>query len=343
MSNRLPQRIAGIVSVVALLGLAAYTIHSWTDEAPHATLFFQFPSIPHLQPGAPIRILGVKSGEIDQIEHSTPSPDHLEDGTATTQVLLTAHIHKPMLRFLRQDAALYITRISPLGESYVEINPGSPDGDPVTDGSTLYGTPPPPMLNVAIAQGRTVMSDFDAISNNVETQAEHISNTIDSLKTHSNTALHRTREQITQLRADVAPVKERLTRIEDKLTSGDLQNDARQIKTNGHKIRREWKRHFPPVRKNARETQARWLHTAAAFKTLYAAFKQRAKALSIRFDTIRATFAAIGNNVIDSRFSIGAFRYDGEIQNDAKGLHMDLKRRFLGYVFSGGKMSSPAR
>ena len=52
---------------------------------------------------------------------------------------------------------------------------------------------------------------------------------------------------------------------------------------------------------------------------------------------------AMAATLTDRRYSIGAFRHDGEIQNEAKGLQMDLKRRFLRYVFQGGKMSSPAR
>ncbi|MGH9382435.1 MAG: MlaD family protein [Thermoanaerobaculia bacterium] len=88
----------------------------------------QFDSVAGLDAQAPVRVAGVRIGQVEEIQ--------LEGRAARVTLLLEEPID------LRRGAAARIATVSLLGDKYIELDPGDPTSPPLPEGTVLQGTTP---------------------------------------------------------------------------------------------------------------------------------------------------------------------------------------------------------
>ena len=112
MKRRAFLRVVG-ATVTALVVAAAVVGVTGPGRSEQTTLVGYFPDASPLDPGSQIRAAGVHVGNVDNIE--------LQDGKAR----VTFNVDPSVLP-VHQDARMIIRPVNLLGESYVELDPGTP-------------------------------------------------------------------------------------------------------------------------------------------------------------------------------------------------------------------------
>jgi phospholipid/cholesterol/gamma-HCH transport system substrate-binding protein len=153
-----------------------------------------------LQPGAPIKIAGVKVGKVKGIEFYGGKPD--ESGKPGALVRVVCQLEKQYQEHVHEDATFYITTMGVLGEQFLAIDPGSPDSPPLRDGAVVRGLDPPRL-------DRLIAESYDLLHAAVTTLNDHrpqIKDTLDGLaKTLKGTGdfFHRNKDKIDNIAGNV--------------------------------------------------------------------------------------------------------------------------------------------
>jgi len=87
---------------------------------------------------SPVKVLGVTQGTVETLA--------IDQGKALIRMRLPGELTLP------EDSLVYLRSESLLGESYIEIKPGSPDKPPVTDGEELLQGAPPADIDQLISE-----------------------------------------------------------------------------------------------------------------------------------------------------------------------------------------------
>ncbi|GAB4532891.1 MAG: MlaD family protein [Haliangiales bacterium] len=108
------------------------------------TLYVDFDYSGNIQPGAPVRVSGIKLGRISAVEFHGGKLD--EDESRRVQVRLEVWLRDEARDAVRQDAEFYINTQGVLGEQYLEIVPGKDyKNAPLEPDSVHLGNSPPRM------------------------------------------------------------------------------------------------------------------------------------------------------------------------------------------------------
>src|SRR5260370_30866438 len=91
------------------------------------TIYVDYDYIGALQPGAPVKVSGIKVGKVSDVEFVGGKPDP-KLGGKRVQVRVTAWIEDRVRDSIRGDAEFFINTAGVLGQQYLEILP-SPDWD----------------------------------------------------------------------------------------------------------------------------------------------------------------------------------------------------------------------
>jgi phospholipid/cholesterol/gamma-HCH transport system substrate-binding protein len=81
-----------------------------------------------LRKGAPIWILGLEEGSVNDI---TLDPVY--------GVIVTITVNRNALQFVKKDSRATILTMGLLGDKYIELSTGSPQGEPIRPGETIHG------------------------------------------------------------------------------------------------------------------------------------------------------------------------------------------------------------
>jgi phospholipid/cholesterol/gamma-HCH transport system substrate-binding protein len=87
--------------------------------------------------GAPVKLAGVQVGRVEEIRLL---PDRRDASGLSLPVRMELAVSQEALGALRTDARVTVATMGPLGEPYLELNPGSAGAPPLPPGSTLRGT-----------------------------------------------------------------------------------------------------------------------------------------------------------------------------------------------------------
>jgi phospholipid/cholesterol/gamma-HCH transport system substrate-binding protein len=153
--------IVGAFFIVSLMALGVAVL-SLTSEsglfARHYRIYGNFDNVQGLLPGAPIWMAGKEVGRVRAVEFT--------DFGSNQPILVSMRINTSIQNRLRTDSVATIGTIGVLGDSYIEIRPGSPEGSVLIDGETIQ-TLSPTNLYAALAQGSEALDSISALARNL--------------------------------------------------------------------------------------------------------------------------------------------------------------------------------
>lgn len=153
--------IVGTFFIVSLAALAVAVL-SLTSErglfARHYRIYGNFDNVQGLLPGAPVWMAGKEVGRVHAVEFTDFGSDQ--------PILVTMRINTSIQNRLRTDSVATIGTIGVLGDSYIEIRPGSPEGAVLIDGETIDALSPT-NLYAALALGSEALGSISELARNL--------------------------------------------------------------------------------------------------------------------------------------------------------------------------------
>lgn len=159
--RRLELRV-GLLVAVALAVLVGFVVvlgnFSWRSGF---SLYADFDFVGNLQPGAPIKVSGIKVGKVRELEFLAGDYDPKVKRRVAVRIELW--LEDRARKAIRADAELFINTAGVLGEQYLEIVPGKDyDHPPVAPGAILRGTDPP-RTDLVVARLYEVLDGVSAV------------------------------------------------------------------------------------------------------------------------------------------------------------------------------------
>lgn len=143
-----------LVSFVLVLGNVQFT----------ASRAFQvrYTSSGGLRPGAKVKLAGVPAGKVKSVTFLDGSSEDSKGNALWVGVAIEVEASKA--NAVTRDSRFFITSEGMLGEKYVEIAPGTPEGEPLSAGADVIGEP---VLELPVVTARA-MEVMDAVKGAVE-------------------------------------------------------------------------------------------------------------------------------------------------------------------------------
>lgn len=126
--------IAGIAVLIMLILAVSGDLSFFSKRA---TLYTDLPGAEGLKSGDEVRIAGVKAGVVKKVMFSSEMPADLT-ATSSVRVEMTIDGAEAIGR-IRTDSRAVLRQLGLLGGQYVNITPGTLQGDPVKSGDTIKG------------------------------------------------------------------------------------------------------------------------------------------------------------------------------------------------------------
>ena len=154
------------VFTLAVIIASVIGVYRWYfQETPGVVVYLEFETVGGLHPGAPVRVSGIISGVVESI--SPVEDGYCRSGTDKPwAVRLVVRVDQEKLEALHEDASVYLTTVGPMGEVYVEVDPGSREAPLLQGGDTLCGNtlmrPEDHALRIRVSlekKGRGIRSD----------------------------------------------------------------------------------------------------------------------------------------------------------------------------------------
>ncbi|MCA9606430.1 MAG: MCE family protein, partial [Myxococcales bacterium] len=152
-----------VLTAAILLGAFLFILGGVSfEDAFEVNVDFDNPG--SVQPGAAVRIGGVKVGTVDEVTYLGRRLDPSTGRRALVRMRLS--IHEDVRDTIHEGATFYVTSQGVLGEQFVAIEPGQPDA-PLLDASQPQVGIDPPRLDLALALGFDVLEMLhDAVRDN---------------------------------------------------------------------------------------------------------------------------------------------------------------------------------
>jgi ABC-type transporter Mla subunit MlaD len=148
--RRVPNWLVGLVLVIVL---AIASLLAFTKQVPWGDAWdvkVVFSSAQNIRPSSPVRIAGVEVGKVTSVEHLSAAEDDdlqaqvgqpttaVEDDTPGEQAAVVTMELSEEARPLREDATFKLRpRLFLEGNYFVDVEPGSPNADEVSEGHTF--------------------------------------------------------------------------------------------------------------------------------------------------------------------------------------------------------------
>ncbi len=162
-----------IVASTAILVTFIFILGNFSLRSGY-TIAIDYDYIGALQPGAPVKVSGIKVGKVESVDFLGGKPDATGK---RVQVRVTAWIEDRAKDSIRSDAEFFINTAGVLGEQYLEIVPGRDWDHPAIAAKSIIHGPPavhdPPRTDLVVARLYEVLDgvssvlhdDRDAIKN----------------------------------------------------------------------------------------------------------------------------------------------------------------------------------
>lgn len=126
--------IVAIAGIILLILAISGDINVFKDRM---TLYTELPGAEGLRPGDEVRLAGVRVGSVQQVDFSATIP---EDPSAKSAVRVTMVVEgEEAQQRIRTDSRAILRQLGLLGGQYVNITPGTRQGDAVKQGDTIPG------------------------------------------------------------------------------------------------------------------------------------------------------------------------------------------------------------
>jgi len=154
-----------------------------------------------LQPGAPVKVSGIKVGKIADIEFRGGTPDPAVGGQRV-QVRVTAWIEDRVRDAIRSDAEFFINTAGVLGEQYLEIVPGTDwERPPIAPGTIVHDhrVKNPPRTDLVVARLYEVLDGVSSVLRDDRDAIKHLISNGANAVAEVNHLLVSNREQLAAL------------------------------------------------------------------------------------------------------------------------------------------------
>jgi phospholipid/cholesterol/gamma-HCH transport system substrate-binding protein len=172
MRDRAIEFKVGLLIVVGLVvfGGFIFILGNFSFSSGY-TLFVDYGFSGNIQPGAPVKVSGIKVGKVEEVEFL--GGKMVDKGGRRVQVRLEVWVEDRVKDTIRRDAEFFINTSGVLGEQYLEIVPGDDyQNPPLGEGVVVAGVDPPrtdlivARLYVVLDQlSKVLTEDRDFISN----------------------------------------------------------------------------------------------------------------------------------------------------------------------------------
>lgn len=187
--------LLGLLGVLALLWLMGELRFSSGTE-----LLVRFSHTGNVVKGAPVKLGGVRVGRVDAIELQ---PGFRTEGGNPEPVLMHLEIDEATVRALHVDAVAAVATQGPLGEAYLELDPGSPGAPPVQPGGTIRGREPFRIDQLISRFGHLLNSATDSLGKTPDAIPKLIGS-LGRLTEKLDAALEKNPEAVSNLLTDLA-------------------------------------------------------------------------------------------------------------------------------------------
>jgi phospholipid/cholesterol/gamma-HCH transport system substrate-binding protein len=160
----------GVLVIIALTIISAIIVLVLGVESPFArryTLYTYLPNISGLRPDSPVMLEGVNAGTVDDYEFVSGD---LEKG-----VRIKMRILKKYQNRIRTDSIAKLRSLGLLGDKYIEITQGTPNGRVLAEGEVITGAPPLD-LDEMIAKGTHTFDNLSLTVDNIKAITQGILN-----------------------------------------------------------------------------------------------------------------------------------------------------------------------
>ncbi len=160
----------GVLIIIALAILTAIIVLVLGVESPFArryTLYTYLPNTGGLRPDSPVMLEGVTAGQV--VEYEFVSGD-LEKGVRIKMRLLKKYQDR-----IRTDSIAKLRSLGLLGDKYIEITQGTPNGRILAEGEVITGAPPLD-LDELIAKGTHTFDNLSVTVDNIKSITQGILN-----------------------------------------------------------------------------------------------------------------------------------------------------------------------
>jgi len=283
-----------------------------------------------MQPGAPVKVAGIKVGNVEKINFIGGKQVDEKTGRRI-QVRVDVWVEDKVRDTLRKDAAFFINTAGVLGEQYLEIVPGNDyESAPLEPGAVIRGVDPP-RTDLVIARLYEVLDSFaDLLSNEKDLIRNLLSNSAETVA-ELNSLLKDNKEEIAALIASGGELAKEASGTLKKVNQG--LGDPRVI---GQTIRdadallvtanRSISEVVPPVKElTADATRVTGLITQQRIdRALTVA--DRAVALSGKADKLITNVDGMVTDIRAGRGTAGSLIVRDELYTDLREMIRDLKR-----------------
>jgi len=195
------------------------------------TIQVDFDYIGSLQPGAPIKVSGIKVGKVKDVDFLGGQIDPKID--KRVQVRVTAWIEDRVRDSIRSDAEFFINTAGVLGEQYLEIVPGKDwEHPPVAESAVIHDphfVHDPPRTDLVVARLYEVLEGVSGVLRDDRDAIKHLLSNSASAVAELNNLLVANREQLGNLIAEGAGLAKEAKTTLSKVNSG--LGDGRPIAT----------------------------------------------------------------------------------------------------------------
>jgi phospholipid/cholesterol/gamma-HCH transport system substrate-binding protein len=153
--------MVGAFFIVTLVSLAVAVLTLSSESGLFVSYYkihANFDDVQGLLPGAPVWMAGKEIGRIDAVEFT-------EFGSERP-IHVAMRINRGIQTRVRSDSVATIGTIGVLGDSYIEIRPGSPDGSVLIDGEKINAVSPT-NIYAALAQGTDALANVSELARNL--------------------------------------------------------------------------------------------------------------------------------------------------------------------------------
>jgi phospholipid/cholesterol/gamma-HCH transport system substrate-binding protein len=160
----------GVLIIIALAILSAIIVLVLGVESPFArryTLYTFLPNIGGLRPDSPVMLEGVTAGTVDDYE--------FESGDLEKGVRIKMRILKKYQDRIRTDSIAKLRSLGLLGDKYIEITQGTPNGRILAEGEVITGAPPLD-LDEMIAKGTHTFDNLSQTVDNIKAITQGVLN-----------------------------------------------------------------------------------------------------------------------------------------------------------------------
>lgn len=326
-----------ILTAAVMLGAFLFVLGgvSFADTYP---VYVDFDNPGSVQPGAAVRVAGVKVGTIEEVEYLGRRLDPETGRRPLVRFRLAIHDDvRDTIHACADDgrghctggATFYVTSQGVLGEQFIAVDPGDPDNPPLPEGSISQGVDPP-RLDLALALGYELL---ETVVHGIEDNREELGSLVDDIVA----LIHNLRALVVDNRGDLDTIVDNLRTLSDESVS--TLRAARESYIDGERpqrIMRNLDRTVALVDREApnlvRDASSAVHGANELLETIGPEQREQiqrtlasADRIATRADSTMEEAQEIVHHVREGQGTVGAFLMDEEIYDDVQELIRDLK------------------